>query len=53
MCPDPDVPAPDPCRRSTIRIRNPETPSPRRRPLRDESGRKVVPVELPGQAARA
>ena len=49
MCPDPDVPAPE----SVPPINNPDPqpgdPKPKAPPSEDESGRKVVPVELPGK----
>ena len=48
MCPDPGVPAPE----SVPPISNPDPqpgdPKPKA-PSEDESGRKVVPVELPGK----
>jgi hypothetical protein len=50
MCPDPDVPAPEPVPPISNPDPQPGDPKPRAPPSdEDESGRKVVPVELPGK----
>lgn len=49
MCPEPEVPTPEP----TPPLNNPDPqpgdPKPKAPPSEDDSGRRIVPVELPGQ----
>jgi hypothetical protein len=51
MCPDPDVPAPEPVPPVNNPDPQPGDPKPKMPPSedQDDSGRKVVPVELPGK----
>lgn len=49
MCPDPDVPAPEPVPPVNNPDPQPGDPKPKAPPSEDDSGRKVVPVELPGK----
>lgn len=48
MWPDPDVPAPESVPPITNPDPQPGDPKPKAPPSEDDSGRKVVPVELPG-----
>jgi len=49
MCPEPEVPTPEP----TSPLNNPDPqpgdPKPKAPPPEDESGHHIVPVELPGK----
>lgn len=49
MCPEPEVPTPEP----TPPLNNPDPqpgdPKPKSPPSEDDSGRRIVPVELPGK----